>query len=87
MGDRYLLFCGVVDDLVLESIIPGATGWVSGPGQCLFFARTGFLWDLAAVQAGSREASRGFLLAGTPRCATSTPIPKGWSSTSSSPTL
>ena len=28
-GDRYLLFCGV-DDLVLESIMLGAVGWVSG---------------------------------------------------------
>src|SRR5205085_5883229 len=28
-GDRYLLFCGV-DDLVLESIVLGAIGWVSG---------------------------------------------------------
>lgn len=29
VGDRYLLFCGV-DDLVLESLLLGATGWVSG---------------------------------------------------------
>ena len=28
-GDRYLLFCGV-DDLVLESVVLGAVGWVSG---------------------------------------------------------
>src|SRR5947208_13354707 len=28
-GDRYLLFCGV-DDLVLESILLGAVGWVGG---------------------------------------------------------
>jgi len=28
-GDRYLLFCGV-DDLVLESVLLGAVGWVSG---------------------------------------------------------
>jgi dihydrodipicolinate synthase/N-acetylneuraminate lyase len=28
-GDRYLLFCGV-DDLILESQILGATGWVAG---------------------------------------------------------
>lgn len=28
-GDRYRLFCGV-DDLVLESIVLGAVGWVSG---------------------------------------------------------
>ena len=28
-GDRYLLFCGV-DDLVLESVLLGAVGWVGG---------------------------------------------------------
>src|SRR5262245_18210057 len=28
-GDRYILFCGV-DDLVLESVLLGAVGWVSG---------------------------------------------------------
>jgi len=28
-GDRYLLFCGV-DDLILESQVLGATGWVAG---------------------------------------------------------
>ncbi len=28
-GDRYLLFCGV-DDLILESVVMGATGWVAG---------------------------------------------------------
>jgi 4-hydroxy-tetrahydrodipicolinate synthase len=28
-GDRYLLFCGV-DDLVLESVLLGAAGWVAG---------------------------------------------------------
>src|SRR5262249_9798785 len=28
-GDRYLLFCGV-DDLVFESLLLGAVGWVSG---------------------------------------------------------
>ena len=29
VGDRYVLFCGV-DDLVLESVMLGATGWVAG---------------------------------------------------------
>jgi 4-hydroxy-tetrahydrodipicolinate synthase len=29
MGDRFLVFCGV-DDLILESVALGATGWVSG---------------------------------------------------------
>ena len=30
-GDRYTLFCGV-DDLVLESVVLGATGWIAGMG-------------------------------------------------------
>ena len=29
LGDRYLTFCGV-DDLVLENLLFGAVGWVSG---------------------------------------------------------
>jgi len=44
-GDRYTLFCGV-DDLVLESIILGATGWVSGLVNA-FPAENRLLWDLA----------------------------------------
>src|SRR4029078_1147051 len=28
-GDRFLVFCGV-DDLILESVMLGATGWVAG---------------------------------------------------------
>ncbi|MBI3407056.1 MAG: dihydrodipicolinate synthase family protein [Planctomycetes bacterium] len=44
-GDRYLLFCGV-DDLVLESIILGAVGWVSGLVNA-FPGENRLLWDLA----------------------------------------
>jgi dihydrodipicolinate synthase/N-acetylneuraminate lyase len=44
-GDRYLLFCGV-DDLVLESVLLGATGWVSGLVNA-FPAENRRLWDLA----------------------------------------
>lgn len=45
LGDRYVLFGGV-DDLVLESVMLGARGWISGlvnafPGESLR------LWDLA----------------------------------------
>jgi 4-hydroxy-tetrahydrodipicolinate synthase len=43
-GGRYLLFCGV-DDLVLESVILGATGWVSGLVNA-FPAENRLLWDL-----------------------------------------
>ncbi|MFL5342894.1 MAG: dihydrodipicolinate synthase family protein [Gemmataceae bacterium] len=46
-GDRYLLFCGV-DDLVLESVLLGATGWVSGLVNA-FPAENRLLWDLATA--------------------------------------
>jgi 4-hydroxy-tetrahydrodipicolinate synthase len=46
-GDRYLLFCGV-DDLVLESIMLGAIGWVSGLVNA-FPAENRLLWDLATA--------------------------------------
>ena len=53
-GDRYVLFSGV-DDLVLESVLLGATGWVSGlvnafPHEALR------LWKLAV--AGRYEEAR-----------------------------
>ena len=44
-GDRYLLFCGV-DDLVLESAMLGAVGWISGLINA-FPAENRLLWDLA----------------------------------------
>ncbi len=44
-GDRYLLFSGV-DDLVLESIMLGADGWVSGLVNA-FPDESRLLWDLA----------------------------------------
>lgn len=44
-GDRFLLFSGV-DDLALESIWLGATGWVSGLVNA-FPAENKLLWDLA----------------------------------------
>ncbi len=45
-GDRYRLFCGV-DDLVLESVVLGAIGWVSGLVNA-FPAENRLLWDLAS---------------------------------------
>ncbi len=45
-GERYMLFCGV-DDLVLESLLLGAAGWVSGLVNA-FPAENRLLWDLAA---------------------------------------
>jgi 4-hydroxy-tetrahydrodipicolinate synthase len=44
-GDRYVLFCGV-DDLVLESVLLGAQGWVSGLVNA-FPRENRLLWDLA----------------------------------------
>jgi len=45
VGDRYLLFNGV-DDLVLESVLLGAVGWVAGLVNA-FPEETRLLWDLA----------------------------------------
>jgi 4-hydroxy-tetrahydrodipicolinate synthase len=46
-GDRYLLFCGV-DDLILESIVLGAVGWVAGLVNA-FPEESVRLWDLATA--------------------------------------
>jgi 4-hydroxy-tetrahydrodipicolinate synthase len=43
-GDRYVLFCGV-DDLVMESVLLGAVGWVSGLVNA-FPSESRLLWDL-----------------------------------------
>ncbi len=53
-GDRYTLFCGV-DDLVLESLLLGASGWVSGLVNA-FPAENRLLWDLA--RAGRWDEAR-----------------------------
>lgn len=47
-GERYALFCGV-DDLVLESVMLGVTGWVSGLVNA-FPAENRLLWDLACAR-------------------------------------
>jgi len=44
-GDRFRLFCGV-DDLILESVMLGAHGWVSGLVNA-FPEENRRLWDLA----------------------------------------
>ncbi len=54
VGDRYILFGGV-DDLVLESILLGAEGWISGLVNA-FPDENRALWDLAT--AGQWEAAR-----------------------------
>jgi len=53
-GDRYTLLCGV-DDLVLESLLLGAEGWVSGLVNA-FPHENRLLWDLA--MAGQWEEAR-----------------------------
>jgi len=47
-GGRYAVFCGV-DDLVFESIMLGATGWVSGLVNA-FPAENRLLWDLLRAE-------------------------------------
>lgn len=54
VGDRYILFCGV-DDLVMESFILGATGWVSGLVNA-FPRENRLLWDL--LTAGRFDEAR-----------------------------
>jgi dihydrodipicolinate synthase/N-acetylneuraminate lyase len=44
-GDRYVLFCGV-DDLVLESVLLGVTGWISGLVNA-FPVESARFWELA----------------------------------------
>jgi 4-hydroxy-tetrahydrodipicolinate synthase len=54
VGDRYRLFAGI-DDLVLESVLLGAIGWIAGLN--LAFPREGQrLWDL--MQRGDWQAAR-----------------------------
>jgi len=47
VGDRYILFCGV-DDLILEAVMLGATGWIAGLVNA-FPDENRALWDLAAA--------------------------------------
>jgi dihydrodipicolinate synthase/N-acetylneuraminate lyase len=44
VGDRYAIFCGV-DDLIMESVLLGAQGWVAGLGLA-FPKENQYLWDL-----------------------------------------
>jgi 4-hydroxy-tetrahydrodipicolinate synthase len=54
VGDRYRLFAGI-DDLVLESVLLGAVGWIAGLN--LAFPREGQrLWDL--MRRGDWQAAR-----------------------------
>jgi 4-hydroxy-tetrahydrodipicolinate synthase len=56
VGDRYAIFCGV-DDLIMESVMLGARGWIAGLG--LAFPRENqYFWEL--LTAGKWEAARTF---------------------------
>jgi 4-hydroxy-tetrahydrodipicolinate synthase len=48
VGSRFILFCGV-DDLVMESYILGAQGWISGLVNA-FPAENRLLWDLLEAE-------------------------------------
>lgn len=52
LGDRYTLLCGV-DDLVLEAVLLGAQGWVSGLVNA-FPNENRMLWELATSGEWSR---------------------------------
>jgi 4-hydroxy-tetrahydrodipicolinate synthase len=54
VGDRYVIFAGV-DDLALESVLLGATGWIAGIGLA-FPKENQRLWDLAT--SGKWEEAR-----------------------------
>ncbi len=69
-GDRFGLFCGV-DDLVLESVVLGATGWIAGMGLA-FPHENQYFWDLAT--AGDYEAARRIYAWFTPLLHLDTPI-------------
>ncbi len=69
-GDRYELFCGV-DDLALESVVLGATGWIAGMGLA-FLRENQHFWDLAT--AGDYEAARRIYAWYTPLLHLDTPV-------------
>jgi len=54
VGDRYAIFCGV-DDLILESVMLGAVGWIGGLGLA-FPRESRWLWTLMKV--GQWEKAR-----------------------------
>ncbi|CAN5713340.1 dihydrodipicolinate synthase family protein [soil metagenome] len=54
VGDRYTIFAGV-DDLALEAILLGATGWIAGIGLA-FPKENQRLWELAST--GQWEKAR-----------------------------
>ena len=70
VGERYQLFCGV-DDLVLESVVLGATGWIAGMGLA-FPKENQYFWDLAIK--GDYQAAREIYAWYTPLLHLDTPV-------------
>ena len=70
VGERYQLFCGV-DDLVLESVLLGATGWIAGMGLA-FPKENQYFWDLAIN--GDYQAAREVYAWYTPLLHLDTPV-------------
>lgn len=65
-GDRFSVFCGV-DDLILESLALGVTGWVSGmtnawPKECVQIFNAARAGDFAGVRALYRLMTPAFHL-------------------------
>ncbi|MDB5506384.1 MAG: dihydrodipicolinate synthase family protein [Devosia sp.] len=65
-GDRFAVFCGV-DDLILESLALGVTGWVSGmtnawPAECVKIFNAGRAGDFGAVRQLYRTLTPAFHL-------------------------
>ncbi len=65
-GDRFAIFCGV-DDLILESLALGATGWVSGmanvwPAECAQLFALGSTGDIEAARSLYRLMTPAFHL-------------------------
>lgn len=54
VGDRYTIFCGV-DDLIMESVLVGAQGWVAGLGLACP-RENQYLWEL--LTSGQWEKAR-----------------------------
>ena len=69
-GDRYQLFCGV-DDLILESVLLGVSGWIAGMGLA-FPSENQHFWELAS--GGDYEEARRFYAWFTPLLHLDTPI-------------
>jgi 4-hydroxy-tetrahydrodipicolinate synthase len=79
LGDRYAVVCGV-DDLVLENLLFGAVGWVSGLANS-FQAKP---YSCSSSPSPAARRRRSSSTAGSCRCCTSMSRPSSCSTSSSS---